>query len=297
MCPLRWDDVTINFLDTPGYPDFTGELRAGLRAADSALFVVSAADGIDPITVSLWEECAAVHTPRAVIITKLDAPRADYAATLAECQRLFGGADGQDVLPLYVPDGETAVVGLLSGRRYDYSGGWPATESDASGVDIGGPRGALIEAIINNSEDESLLERYLSGDEIEFDVLVDDLETAVARATFFPMLPVCSGTSVGLGQVLELVVGGFPPPVERPIPPVQALYGVETTVESCDAAGPLLAEVVRTSVDPYLGRLSVLRIFSGTLTPETPIHISGHGGAARGHPDHDAASTAYPRRS
>ncbi len=291
VCPLRWDNVTVNFLDTPGYPDFTGELRAGLRAADSALFVVSAADGIDPITVSLWEECAALQTPRAVVITKLDAPRADYTATLAECQRLFGGADGQDVLPLYVPDGDTALVGLLSGRRYDYSGGWPATDSpasDASGVDIEGPRGALIEAIINNSEDESLLERYLSGEEIGFDVLVDDLETAVARATFFPMLPVCSGTSVGLGQVLELVVGGFPPPVERPVPPVQALYGIDTKVETCDADGPLLAEVVRTSVDPYLGRLSVLRVFSGTLTPETPIHISGHGGAARGHPDHDA---------
>ncbi|HEU5268236.1 MAG TPA: elongation factor G-like protein EF-G2 [Jatrophihabitans sp.] len=288
VCPLRWSDVTINLLDTPGYPDFTGELRAGLRAADAALFVVSAADGIDPITVSLWEECAALQTPRAVVITKLDAPRADYPGILENCQRIFGGDDGQDVLPLYVPDGETALVGLLSGRRYDYASGWPAKESDGTDADIEGPRGALIEAIINNSEDESLLDRYLSGDEIEFDVLVDDLETAVARATFFPMLPVCAGTSVGLGQLLELVVGGFPPPVERPLPPVQPLYGVDTTLDGCNPDGPLLAEVVRTSVDPYLGRLSVLRVFSGTLTPETAIHISGHGGAGRGHPDHDA---------
>src|SRR3954467_2443150 len=103
VCPLQWDGVVINLLDTPGYPDFTGELRAGLRAADGALFVVSAADEIDPITVSLWEECAAVRTPRAVVITKLDAPRADYPATVAACQRVFGGEDGQAVLPLYVP--------------------------------------------------------------------------------------------------------------------------------------------------------------------------------------------------
>jgi elongation factor G len=288
VCPLRWTDVTINLLDTPGYPDFTGELRAGLRAADAALFVVSAADGIDPITVSLWEECAALATPRAVVITKLDAPRADYPATLAECQRLFGGDDGQDVLPLYVPDGDSALVGLLSGRRYDYAGGWPAAEADATEVDVDGPRGALIEAIINNSEDESLLERYLSGDEIEFDVLVGDLETAVERATFFPMLSVCAGTSVGLGQLLELIVGGFPSPASRPIPPVQPLYGVDVKADSCAADGPLLAEVIRTSVDPYLGRLSILRVFSGTLTPETAIHVSGHGGASRGHPDHDA---------
>jgi elongation factor G len=85
VCPLEWDGVVINLLDTPGYPDFTGELRAGLRAADSALFVVSAADDIDPITVSLWEECAALGTPRAVVITKLNAPRADYEATVAAC--------------------------------------------------------------------------------------------------------------------------------------------------------------------------------------------------------------------
>src|ERR1700710_311578 len=96
VCPLQWDNVVVNLLDTPGYPDFTGELRAGLRAADAALFVVPAADDIDPITVSLWEECAALGTPRAVVVTKLNAPRADYAATVDACQRVFGGADGQD---------------------------------------------------------------------------------------------------------------------------------------------------------------------------------------------------------
>src|SRR3954453_20724486 len=122
VCPLEWDGVVINLLDTPGYPDFTGELRAGLRAADAALFVVSAADEIDPITVSLWEECAGLGTPRAVVITKLDAPRANYAATAAACQRFFGGADGQAVLPLYLPVDDTTLVGLLSRTRYDYSG-------------------------------------------------------------------------------------------------------------------------------------------------------------------------------
>src|SRR3954468_3181296 len=103
-CPLEWDGVVINLLDTPGYPDFTGELRAGLRAADAALFVVCAADEIDPITVALWEEGAGLGAPRAVVITKLNAPRAEYERTLAACQRVFGGADGQAVLLLYVPD-------------------------------------------------------------------------------------------------------------------------------------------------------------------------------------------------
>jgi elongation factor G len=288
VCPLRWDNVVINLLDTPGYPDFTGELRAGLRAADAALFVVSAADDIDPITVSLWEECAALGTPRAVVITKLDTPRANYAAAVAACQRVFGGDDGQAVLPLYVPDGETALVGLLTRTRYDYAGGFPPAESPAPDADIDEPRGALIEAIINNSEDETLLERYLSGDDVGLDVLIDDLETAVARGTFFPVLPVCAQTALGLGELLEVLGGGFPSPVELDPPPAEPLDGADTKALECRSDGPLLAEIVRTTVDPYLGRLSILRLFSGTLTPETPIHVSGHGGEQRGHPDHDA---------
>ncbi len=288
VCPLRWEAVVINLLDTPGYPDFTGELRAGLRAADAALFVVSAVDDIDPITVSLWEECAVLGTPRAVVITKLDVPRADYDATVAACQRVFGGSDGQDALPLYVRSGDTALIGVLTRVRYDYAGGFPPAESPAPDEDLDAPRAALIEAIINNSEDETLLDRYLSGEELELDVLIDDLETAVARGTFFPVLPVCAESGLGLRELLEVLVGGFPSPTELELPESQALYGIPTTVRTCSADGPLLAEVVRTTVDQYLGRLSVLRLFSGTLTPETAIHVSGHGGAERGHPDHDA---------
>ena len=296
VCPLRWDNVVVNLLDTPGYPDFTGELRAGLRAADAALFVVSAADDIDPITVSLWEECAALGTPRAVVITKLDAARANYPATVENCQRVFGGADGQAVLPLYLPLGGAEaeapdrLIGLLTRTVYDYSAGFPPKESTAApdDVEIDEPRAALIEAIINNSEDESLLDRYLAGEDIGLDVLIDDLETAVARGTFYPVLPVCATTGLGLAELLEILSGGFPSPVELDPPATTTLGGAAGPSLNCDPDGPLVAEVVRTSVDPYLGRLSILRVFSGTITPESQIHISGHGGGERGHPDHDA---------
>ncbi len=298
VCPVRHDDVVINLLDTPGYPDFTGELRAGLRAADAALFVVSATDDIDPITVSIWEECAAVGTPRAVVVTKLDAPRASLSSALASCQRVFGGADGQAVLPLYLTLGggaaeaPDALVGLLSQTVYDYSAGFPPKQtpySDDLAVDgdVESARAALIEAIINNSEDETLLDRYLGGEEIGVEVLVDDLETAVARGTFYPVIPVCAATGLGLAELLELLTGAFPSPVELDPPVTMPLYGTHVEVKNCDPDGPLLGEIVRTSVDPYLGRLSIVRLFSGTLVPETAVHVSGHGGESRGHPDHD----------
>ncbi len=299
VCPLRFDGVVVNLLDTPGYPDFTGELRAGLRAADAALFVVSATDDVDPITVSLWEECAALGTPRAVVVTKLDAPRASLTSALAACQRVFGGADGQAVLPLYLTVGgsaETApdgLVGLLTRTVYDYSAGFPSKESpytDDTEVDgdVDSARNALIEAIIDNSEDETLLDRYLAGEDIGLDVLIDDLETAVARGTFYPVLPVCAASGLGLSELLELLSGAFPSPVELDPPVALHVDGTPADVARCEADGPLLGEIVRTSVDPYLGRLSVVRLFSGTLLPETAVHISGHGGESRGHPDHDA---------
>ena len=101
--PLQHDDgrgeIKVNLLDTPGYADFVGELRAGLRAADAALFVVSSVDGMDAATAALWEECAHVGMPRAVAITRLDHQRSDFDETLAVCQEAFG----DNVMPLYLP--------------------------------------------------------------------------------------------------------------------------------------------------------------------------------------------------
>src|SRR3954453_18496670 len=91
--PVMHQDVKINLLDTPGYADFVGELRAGLRAADAAVFVVSAADGVDGSTRMVWDECAAVGMPRAIVITHLEAARADFDAMTAICAEAFGGDD------------------------------------------------------------------------------------------------------------------------------------------------------------------------------------------------------------
>src|SRR5205814_2792040 len=112
--------------------------------------------------------------------------------------------------------------------------GFPPTESPATEDDIDEPRGALIEAIINNSEDETLLDRYLSGEDLGLDVLIDDLETAVARGTFYPVLPVCAETGLGLAELLEVLSGGFPSPVEVDVPETQALYGTDTKVGECN---------------------------------------------------------------
>ena len=293
LVPIDHDGVRINLLDTPGYADFVGEVRAGLRAADAALFVVSAVDGVDAATSMLWDECAAVGMPRAIVVTKADRERADVEGTVEHCQSLFG--EGQGVLPLYLPmhadDGHVAgLIGLLSQRIFDYSGG-TRVERDPDPQHpslIEDARTALLEGIITESEDESLMDRFLAGEEIPFDTLVDDLEKAVARGHFFPVL-VTATTPVGFGmaELLEVLVRGFPSPLEHPLPAVTSPDGSPQAPLTCDPSGALCAEVVKTSSDPYVGRLSLVRVFSGTLRADATLHVSGHFMADRGHEDHD----------
>ncbi|WP_327282543.1 MULTISPECIES: elongation factor G-like protein EF-G2 [unclassified Streptomyces] len=304
LVPVEWGGIKINILDTPGYADFVGELRAGLRAADAALFVVSSSDGIDGATRMLWDECAAVGMPRAIVVTHLEAARADYAQMTTVCGESFGAEDPDAVIPLYLPlygppgpDGHSPVaglLGLLSRRVYDYTSG-ERVERDPEPAElalISDARSRLIEGIIAESEDESLMDRYLGGEDIDVKTLVDDLERAVARGTFHPVLmaaPAADGARQGLGTVelLELVTGGFPTPLERAAVPVTAPDGADRPAVTCDPDGPLVAEVVKTSSDPYVGRVSLVRVFSGTLRPEETVHVSGHGLADRGHEDHD----------
>lgn len=217
VASLAYDGIKVNLVDTPGYADFVGELRAGLRAADCALFVIAANEGVDEPTKSLWQECSQVGMPRAVVITKLDHARANYREALTAAQDAFG----DKVLPLYLPSGD-GLIGLLSQALYEYADGKRTTrtpaESDTERIEEA--RGALIEGIIEESEDESLMERYLGGETIDESVLIQDLEKAVARGSFFPVIPVCSSTGVGTLELLEVATRGFPSPMEHPLPEV-----------------------------------------------------------------------------
>jgi elongation factor G len=265
LASLQHGPVKINLLDTPGYADFVGELRAGLRAADCALFVMAANDVVDAATKALWRECADVGMPRAVVVTKLDHARATFAGAVQSAQESFG----DKVLPLYLPDGD-GLVSLLA--------------DDAT----------LIEGIIEESEDETLMERYLGGEQIDNAVLVADLERAVARGSFFPVIPVCSTTGTGAAELLDVIARGFPSPPEHVPPRVFTPAGVEKPAPACDPDAPLLAEVVKTTSDPYVGKVSLVRVFSGTIRPDTTVHVSGHfnsfadpGAGCAEHEDHD----------
>ncbi len=266
LAPLVHDKVKVNLIDTPGYADFVGEMRAGLRAADCALFVIAANEGVDEPTRTLWRECAEVGMPRVVVVSKLDHARADYDGVVAQAQAAFG----DKVVPVYLRE-DDRLVGLLTDDH----------EHEEA-------RGALIEAVIEESEDETLMERYVGGEEVDRALLVQDLERAVARASFHPVLPVDSSTGTGATELLDLVVSGFPSPPEHPMPEVFTPEGKSGPTLTCDPDGPLVAEVVKTTSDPYVGRVSLVRIFSGTLRPDATVHVSGHFSSFFGDPERPA---------
>lgn len=288
VVPLMAGDVKVNLLDTPGYADFIGGLRAGLRGADAALFVVSALDGVDGRTRLLWEECASVGMPRAVAVTKIDHHRADFDGVVEQCRLAFGAG----VHPAYVPavageGGERRVLGLwglVSQRYYDYTGAGsgntgPPEELFETAVPL---RESLIEEVITESEDEVLMDRYMEGGELSADLLIADLERAVARGRFHPVLALSPTRGIGVRELLRELPLSCPDPTERALPEVFRPDGRPGPKLSCDPEGPLVAEVLTTASDPYVGRMSLVRVFSGTLRPDSAVHLHGFGSGADG---------------
>ncbi|HET8992272.1 MAG TPA: elongation factor G-like protein EF-G2 [Rhodococcus sp. (in: high G+C Gram-positive bacteria)] len=255
VLPLEWKGIKINLIDTPGHPDFDADLRAGLHAADAAIFVVSATDPITAATRALWRECDEEKIPRAIVVTKLDIARHSYDELLEQCHDAFGlGPDTVRALFYPVFDGDRPVgsMGLLTGRSYGEPG--PCPVSDAA-------RESLVEAI--SGQDDTLMERFVSGEELDPDSLQDGLTREILSCAMHPAIP-ATDTGVGAVELLELIVTGFPDPTHR-------LRGAPP----CNPDAPLVSQVVRVTGDSYVGRISLVRVYAGTLRPDTTATLTG----------------------
>jgi elongation factor G len=269
LAPVEHDGFKVNLLDAPGYADFIGDVRAALPAADAVLFVVSAVEGVETQTEVVWTMAEELALPRAFFINKLDRDRASFARTLDGIQTAFG----KGCPPLYLPIGEehdlSGLVGLLSGRAFTHDGGKRSEGEvpDALREAAGSLREQLIEAIIQESENEDLMDRYLGGEQIAPTDLIPDLERAVAAGKLFPVLAGAATRNIGVAELLEICTQAFPSPTERP--PVEG--------RRADPAGPLAAYVFKTIADPYVGRMNLFRVVSGTFLPDSTVLNSTKG--------------------
>lgn len=270
--PVR--DSVINILDAPGHPDHVGELRAGLQAADAAVFVVSAADGLDAVTTSLWRECRDAQVPRIIVVTKLDAERGNYFDTVSLCQQELG--DG--VHPSFVPFTNDAgeIIGnmsLVTYRVNDYTSG-QREQRDATKEEIDKIRQyqeQYMESLIIESDDEELFSTYEPGEKVKIDIVLKDLDKAMRSGRFHPVMPVLSTNGVGTAELLKMIDAAFPYPKIH-VGESVTKDGTEFELES-NPGGVLAAQVIRTTSDQYAGRQSLVRVLSGTLKTDSTVKV------------------------
>lgn len=285
VAAFDYSGVRINLIDTPGYAEFAGEVGAGLRAADAALFVVPAHGGLDAATRLLWEQCASVGMPRAIVVTKVDAGGSAVGSMVEELRSALGAG----VIAFELPLGED-VIDLLTHEVHHHAQGKHSTRA-ATAEEIqqaDALRRALLEAVISEAEDEALMEQYLDEQELDPIAVRRDIVAAVAHGHFHPVLfTSVVASNYGVAEVLDLIVNGLPNPTQHSIPAVMGVGDGKPRSLEADPSGPLVAEVFKTMTDPYLGRISLVRVFSGTLNPNAVVHVSGHFSDGSGHEDHD----------
>lgn len=281
VLPLEWKGHRITLLDTPGDPDFVGDVAAALRVADLAVFVVSAVDGVQVGTDAAWRLAAAHGLPRMVFISKLDRDRADYEGTLDQLRDRFGAG----IAPLELPIGAEAafrgVADLLSDTAYVYDAGVAAHEDVPADMEELEHRvhDNLIEGIV--VADDDLLERYLDGEVPTVEELERTLAVGVDEASVFPVVCGSATGEVAVDRLADFICEIGPSPADRP--PVEVAAG-DTTVEVApDPSGPTLLFVFKTIADQFVGHLSVFRVLSGTLRADDHLVNSRSGTDERLH--------------
>ena len=271
MAPVEWNGVKINVLDAPGYADFIGDVRTAIRAVDAVVLVVSAVDGVEVQTEVAWELAVEAGLPRAILINKLDRERASFERTLEQLVQSFG----TQVAPLELPLGEEhdfeGVADLLGRKAYRYGTG-PNAEEGEWPDDISGKadpfREKLMEAVAES--DDALIEKYLEEGELSEDEVVHGVKRGFAEARIAPVLCAAAARPLGVDRVLQFIADEFPSPIDRGPVTVIAKDGEEKQ-RACDPDQPLTAYVFKTVSDPFVGHITIFRVFSGRMRPDASV--------------------------
>jgi len=253
LAPLEHDGHKINVIDTPGYADFVSDVAAALRAADLAVFVVSAVEGVEVQTEIVWRMADELGLPRAVFVNKLDRERASFSRTLDQLKEKFGAG----VAPLQLPIGDEAefhgLVELLDDTAVLYANGKATTGPIPAEMEIEehSIHDSLVEGIVVGDDD--LMERYLSDETIPIDELAHALADGVASASVFPVLCGSATKLVGIDRLTHFIIE------EGPAPSAAA------------GDGPPVAFVFKTIVDPYVGRVNLFKVLQGTVKTDATL--------------------------
>ncbi len=274
-----WNDHRINLIDTPGSSDFSGDARAALRAVDLALFVVSGVDGVEVQTEQLWKVAEEEGIPRAVVVTKLDRDRSSFERTLDQLRESFGKAIAPIQVPIGSEEGLSGLVRVASERAYEYTDG----EKEGKEVDlpseveelVHAAHTALVETVVES--DDEMMEAYFEGREPSREQIVATIHKGIIAGDIQPVLVASAERLIGIDLLAEFIVDYGPNPLERTLP---ALSSGDPISPSTD--GPTVAFVFKSVSDPFVGRISLFRIYSGTVKADQELDVAG-GGKVRLH--------------
>jgi elongation factor G len=262
LLPCQWRDTKINLIDTPGYSDFVGEVKAGMRVSEGAIIVICAASGVEVGAEQVWGYCQEAKLPRLILINKMDRENADFFRTVEEVQAKFGSK----CLPLQLPIGAhnsfQGIVDLLTMKGYTGSPPKEAEIPSALKPQADTFREKLVEAIAE--VDDALIEKYLGGEEITLDELRKTLRQAVIGGNIVPLLAGSALQNIGTNFLMDAICDYLPSPKDQKV----AVDG--GTIEPSEEA-PLAALVFKTSADPYVGKLTCFRVYNGTIESNTQV--------------------------
>jgi len=267
VLPVEYKDFKINFLDTPGYTDFMGEVISALRVADGSLILVDSVAGVEVGTEIAWHYSDVFNLPRFVIINKMNRDNANFRKALESVRTL---ADTR-MLPVQLPWGETGdfkgVIDLLTMKAYPGDGktsqAIPAEYAD----EAESARMELIEAAAEG--EDALLEKYLEGAELSGEEIQRGLRSVVHSGSFVPVFVTAGSAEIGLAPLLDAVISMMPSP--KDIPAVKANgKGGEEALSALDS-GPLAAYIWKTTADPFVGKITYFRIYSGMMTSDSRV--------------------------
>ena len=263
------DGGKVNFLDTPGYDDFRGEVAGAVRVAEGAVILVAATGGVDVGTERSWDLCEAAGLPRLIVINKMDRENANFQQTLADVQATFGRQCVPFQIPIGSADGFTGVVDVTDPN---------AAVPDDLAAEVEAARERLIEAAAES--DDELADRYLSGEELTAAEIAAGLRAAVLQGELVPVLATSATQNIAVNDFMEMVQAYLPSPVDGRRPPLRKADGSAADY-AVDPAAPLAALVFKTTADPFVGKLSVFRVYQGTIRSNSEVWDSAQGQSER----------------
>jgi elongation factor G len=272
LIPIEWKDHKINLLDAPGYADFIGEAQAALRVADLAVLVVSAVDGVQVQHDAIWRLARQMNIPRLVFVNKLDRERADFHTILSELTTKLGSGFAPLDLPLGEEHDFHGIVDVLTEKAYRYDPPRKVTEEDMS-PELKAEASKLHTQIVESvaEQDDELLEKYLGGEDLEASEVLGGLHKGLCEGTVFPVLVGSATKLIGVDRLADLIVEMGPSPLERG-PATGVKPPADKEIErAMDPAGPVSAFVFKTISDPYVGRISLFKVISGKLRPDSTL--------------------------